>query len=67
MANALLGSLEAFSVESENWEHYFERVDQYFLANGIDDGNKKKAILLTVIGAESYFFFIYAYDLQHSQ
>ena len=31
-----------------------ERIDQYFIANGIDTEDMKRGILLTVIGGETY-------------
>ena len=33
---------------------YVERIEQYFVANGINDDGKKKGILLTVVGSETY-------------
>ena len=51
---ALIASIEAFNIDHDNWSAYVERVEQYFIANGIDDANKKKGTLLTVIGSETY-------------
>ena len=38
----------------EEWTQYVERLEHYFVANGISDAAQKKAILLTVIGAAAY-------------
>lgn len=43
-----------FDVNQDDWETFIERLELYFLANGITDGEKQKAILLTKIGAKSY-------------
>ena len=51
---SLLGSLEKFDLQVDNWCAYVERVEQYFIANGIDNEDKKRGILLTVIGSETY-------------
>jgi len=62
------GSIEAFNGKSEDWEQYMERIEQFFLANDLGeiqpaDGNeavrrkrqdKRKAILLSLIGPETY-------------
>ena len=34
------GKIESFDATKENWETYVERVEQFFLANDIDDGHK---------------------------
>ena len=51
---SLVGSIEAFDINHENWSEYIERIKQYFIANDIDAENKKKGTLLTVIGSETY-------------
>lgn len=55
MASAY-GSLREFN-EGEDWEDYIDRFDQYCIANDIRDSDsveKKKALLLSVIGNHSY-------------
>jgi hypothetical protein len=37
----------------EKWESYIERLEQYFLANDVDNG-KKIPVLLSVIGGPTY-------------
>ena len=38
----------------ESWTHYIERLEQYFLANEVDEAGKKQAILLSVCGSKTY-------------
>ena len=52
---ALHGNIGEFNLESnDSWNDYTERLGQYFLANDVDAEAKKKEILLTVIGAQTY-------------
>ena len=51
---ALVGSIETFNVDHDNWLEYVERIEQHFVANGINDDDKKKGILLTVVGSKTY-------------
>lgn len=48
-----IGILHEFG-EGENWTEFTERLDQYFLANDINDTTKKRAVLLTVCGGKTY-------------
>ena len=61
-------TLEAFSGESQDWDTYAERLEQHFIANDLEElsqegntdaairtrENKRRAILLSVIGSETY-------------
>ena len=49
----LYGVVEAFDPTDGDFTEYAERLTQYFLANGVED-EKKVAILLTVIGKDTY-------------
>ena len=51
---ALYGNIGEFDEEVDDWKDYKERLDQYFLANDVDDAGKKRAILITVIGGKTY-------------
>ena len=51
---ALIGCLDSFDIQSDNWLDYIERVEQYFIANEITVEAKKKGTLLTIIGGEAY-------------
>ena len=53
MANENSTKLE-FQVGVDDWETYTERIELYFIATGVTDENKKKAILLTKISKETY-------------
>ena len=47
MATAQIGHIEPFEVGSDDWELYAERLEQFLLANGIDDDKRKVAVLVT--------------------
>ena len=51
---AIIGRVEPFQSGVDDWEQYAERLEQYFAANAITDGEKKRAVFLTVIGKETY-------------
>ncbi|XP_041863718.1 uncharacterized protein K02A2.6-like [Melanotaenia boesemani] len=51
---ATIGTLVAFDAKTQSWEEYCEIMEQFFEANGIDDGDKQRAILLSVVGAATY-------------
>ena len=53
---ALPGKIDSFNLKSDDICEYLERVEQYFFANDIEDGKKKTAIFLTVIGSDIYSF-----------
>jgi len=48
------GKVEYFDGTSETWSSYIERMDQYFVANDIVNGPKKRAILLSCYGPKAY-------------
>ena len=48
------GKIGEFSSQREDWLGYSERLEEYFIANDIESSDKKKAILLSVVGAETY-------------
>ncbi|XP_043238896.1 uncharacterized protein K02A2.6-like isoform X2 [Amphibalanus amphitrite] len=49
-----LGRLEVFEAAEDNWEEYIERLVQFFVANEIEEDVKKRAILLSNVGARTY-------------
>ena len=51
---ATYGNVGEFRGSVESWTQYAERLDQYFEANEIKDGKKKRAILLSVCGSKTY-------------
>ena len=50
---AAFGNIEAYDATSEQWSHYIERLDFFFIANDIENYDKKKAVMLSVFGAEN--------------
>ena len=49
----VIGKVEGFQLGEDDWEQYAERLEQYFEANGIEDG-KRVSVLITVMGAKAY-------------
>ena len=47
------GKIESFDATKENWETYVGRVEQFFLANDIDDDHTVPT-LLSLIGGKTY-------------
>ena len=43
-----------FNSQREDWTSYIERLKEYFVANEITAAAKQKAVLLSVVGAETY-------------
>ena len=55
MATSYFGTIGPYEVEKgEEFSNYIERIEQFFIANNVTEENKKAAILLSVIGAETY-------------
>ncbi len=52
MATYVIGTLEPFNTETGKWQVYEKRLQQFFIVNSITEDVKKKAYLLTVLGAE---------------
>lgn len=48
------GKIESFDEEVDDWNEYIERMEQYFCANEVVDGDKQRAILLSVCGGKTY-------------
>ena len=51
---ALLGTVKEWDSAEEVWTHYIERVKFFFVANDVSTEGKKRAILLSVVGAKHY-------------
>ena len=54
MATRLTGALGPFVQEKMQWTSYAERMEEYLLANGVDDARKKVAVLLSTVGEPTY-------------
>ena len=48
------GSLGSFDKNNEQWPMYCERVDLYLAANNINNGDQRRAVLLSVCGPATY-------------
>jgi len=48
------GRIDEFSPAGGDWDTYAERLEYYFEANSIQDPRKKKAVLLSVAGADTF-------------
>ena len=51
------GRLNEYDSSKETWNNYVERLEYFFLANAIDDADKRKAILLSASRPEIYTLF----------
>ena len=54
MRMTAIGKIEQFKAEEESITAYLERVELYFAANDIDEGEKKVTVFLSVVGAQAY-------------
>ena len=55
MARRTIGQMDPFDLDGGgNWCRYAERLEQYFIANGIQEDPKKVAVLLCVMGEKPY-------------
>ena len=55
--SAAYGKVDEFDEGTDDWVEYTERLEQFFLANEIDDATQKKAILLSSCGSKTYSLF----------
>ena len=51
---ALHGFIREYNPDEEDWTSYKECLHEYFIANDAKTAEKKKAILLSVVGASTY-------------
>lgn len=51
---SVYGHVGEFDPDTDDWAQYTERLGHFFVANDIDEANKKQAILLSVCGAKTY-------------
>ena len=52
-APPLLGSMDIFNPDVDDWSAYVKRLESFFLTNELKD-NKKVAVLITIIGTKAY-------------
>ena len=51
---AMFGRLAEFDEAKDNWRQYAEQMQQFFVANEIEDDARKRAIFLSSVGARTY-------------
>uniref|UniRef100_A0A8C9XTX2 Retrotransposon gag domain-containing protein n=1 Tax=Sander lucioperca TaxID=283035 RepID=A0A8C9XTX2_SANLU len=51
---ATIGTLAVFDARNQTWEEYCEILEQFYEANQIDNGDRQRAILISVVGASTY-------------
>ena len=54
MASSYIGKIGEFIPSRKDWTQYVERLERFFLENDIKSADKKRAVLLTVIGPTAY-------------
>ena len=50
------GCIDEFNPREASWKAYIEHLQNYYHANGIGDDARKKAILMSVCGSETFTF-----------
>ena len=51
---ATYGAIGEFNNNAESWDTYVDRLNGYFVANGIVDKDRKRAILNSTAGAQVF-------------
>ena len=51
---SMIGKVGPFDGTQDEWKHYVERLGFYFTANKVTDKDQRKAVLLSVCGAQTY-------------
>lgn len=51
---AVIGTVTPFDNASQSWKEYSEMLDFFFEANDIKEPDRRKAVLLSGIGASTY-------------
>ena len=51
---AVIGSVTPFDNATQSWEEYNEMLDFFFEANDINEPERRKAVLLSSVGAATY-------------
>ncbi len=50
----IVGAVTPFDIKSQSWEEYCEVLNHFFVANYVESTEKKRAILLSCVGAQMY-------------
>ena len=51
---ATYGRIGEYNARSEKWENYLDRLEEYFIANDIQNDQRKRAILNSTVGPETF-------------
>ena len=54
MAVFTFGAIGEFDSSVDDWNSYTERLEQYLMANEVGSPEKKRAVLLSSVGASTY-------------
>ena len=54
MTTATHGAISAYDPKLEDWTSYADRLKHYFIANGVTEDEKKRAILISQAGPEAH-------------
>ena len=54
MASPVIGNIEIFDANSDDFPSYAEQIEQYMIANDVKDEKRKAAIFLTLVGRKTY-------------
>ena len=54
LGDGTLGRFEEFDGRKDDWPQYVERLEHFFVANGITTPEKKRAVFLSVVGEATY-------------
>ena len=52
--STLLGKIDEYDGSKEEWPQYMERLNYFFVENGITDADKKKSAFLAGVGPATY-------------
>ncbi len=50
----MVGSVTPFDSKSQSWEEYCEVLNHFFVVNDVESTEKKRAILLSCVEAQTY-------------
>ena len=51
---SLYGTIDPFNEAEDTWAQYVKSLEQYFIANDVEDDRKQRAIFLSVCGPKAY-------------
>ena len=54
MATSIVGAIGSFDPSSTQWTSYIEQMEEFFLANKIEENRTKVAVLISTVGSQTY-------------